>query len=96
MINDIFLLIYTNAVKSYCDKIFFNFVNRTGLEGVVIDNSDIDWYCLKLSMLSRNPVMKIDAAQQPFKFQKNVYNSVSKGRELFLKSGKKIPVNNGK
>jgi hypothetical protein len=90
MINEIFLLIYTNAVKSYCDKIFFNFVNRTGLEGIVIDNSDQDFYSVKLSQLSRVPVMRIEpskANNTGLKFLENVLNSLKVGREMFLKSG---------
>lgn len=82
-----FVAVYTNEVKDYAAEKFFKPL-KTLKTGAVIDNSSSKEYHLKLKVLTELPVHHLDIPYEPRKslFQRNVYESVSALRDMFLKT----------
>lgn len=84
-----FVCSYTNAVKSYCDKEFFERFNEiaTGHLSLVVDNTPGREYYEKLAHMTPY-VAHIDVSPQPKQslFQRNVTESVQLCRQKFLES----------
>jgi hypothetical protein len=85
---NMFIAIYTNEVKKYCDMNFFGNVNRIAyrynLKGLVIDNSLNKDYASRLSIISSFPVIHIDPPKSIYQFQLNVIESLKYLRQVFI------------
>ncbi len=96
MKDNYFIAVYTNKVKDYCDEVFFtNLYSLSQGEPVyIIDNTSGKNYCTALQkrFLDRNyhnfSVSHLDVPEHPAqsRFQRNVCESVSHLRHLFLTS----------
>lgn len=92
--NNIFLAIYTNAVKSYCDEAFFKnlslIVTPYTLVNIV-DNSKDANYALRLQSLCdkyniKAQIHHIEVDDGDYFFQRSVLLSVNYLRDLFLET----------
>jgi len=87
----VYLAIYTNAVKSYCDRRFFSNLNSIMkvseiTQGMVVDNSYKPEYARKLKELTTLSVVHIEVVKDTFQFQRNVIASLNILRVDFLKT----------
>lgn len=84
---------YTNEVKNYCDKQFFEnlFILSKTKDVVIVDNSPLIPYTGRLKFISRNnphaKVLRKDVPREPriSLFQRNVSDSANLLRDVFLK-----------
>ncbi len=87
----VYLALYTNKVKAYCDKRFFYNVEqickRGGItKGLVIDNSYKETYAPELKQMTEFPVYRIIVTPGEYQFQRNVAESLMVLRQGFLKT----------
>lgn len=90
-----FVVSYTNKVKDYCDKEFFERFNEiaTGHLSLVVDNTPGREYFEKLIHLTPYVAhIDIDASNKEGLFQRNVAESVALCREKFLASDADVMV----
>ena len=82
-----FIAVYTNKVKDYCDKKFFDRLQQTGGDIFVADNTPSMTYTKKLRKMGLE-VDHIPVSPTPKKtlFQRNVQTSVNHLRDKFLAS----------
>jgi hypothetical protein len=91
---DIFVAVYTNKVKSYCDAEFFNALqNNINTEQInIVDNTnDGGTYSNHLRTIINCNIINLDIPEQPVdtKFHRKVAESVLYLRDVFLKSNYK-------
>lgn len=89
--TDIFVAVYTNKVKSYCDVEFFNALqNNISTEHIyVVDNtSDNGTYANQLRNIINCNIFNLDIAEEPYntRFHRKVAESVLFLRNIFLES----------
>ncbi len=87
----IYLALYTNMVKKYCDKRFFYntafICQKAGItKGLVIDNSYKENYAQELKVMTTLPVYHIIVPPGEYQFQRNVVESLKVLRDDFLKT----------
>jgi hypothetical protein len=82
-----FLAIYTNYIKRYCDRRFFESVNKLGCDTYIVDNS-INNYLDRLRSITSYPIVTIKIDKEPTKtlFNRAVYLSVDILRNIFLET----------
>jgi len=90
-IENIFVAVYTNKVKSYCDVEFFNALqNNISTDHIyVVDNTnDNGIYANELKNIINCNIVNLDIAEEPqhTKFHRKVAESVLFLRDIFLKS----------
>ena len=93
-ITDIFVAVYTNKVKSYCDVEFFNALqDNISTENIyVVDNTnDNGAYASELRNIINCNIVNLDIPIEPqsTKFHRKVAESVLYLRDIFLKSNYK-------
>ena len=79
--------IYTNQVKSYCDKQFFDRIKQLNCDYIVVDNSRLLSYLDKLGRMGIQNSIWADIPEQPKRtqFLRNVTISANIVRDYFLK-----------
>ena len=91
MTTEVFIAVYTNKVKRYCDVQFFNALqNNVSTEHIyVVDNTtDNGSYANELKNIINCNIINLDIPEYPenTKFHRKVAESVLYLREIFLKS----------
>jgi len=78
--------IYTNQVKSYCDKHFFDRIKQLNCDYLVVDNTIGSGYSNKLKKIGIENIIHIDIPEQPKRtqFLRNVTISANIIRDYFL------------
>jgi len=78
--------VYTNQVKSYCDRQFFDRINGLNCDYVVVDNSRLLNYIDKLGRMGIQNSIWTDIPEQPkhTQFLRNVAISANIIRDYFL------------
>lgn len=89
--DKVFVAVYTNKVKSYCDVQFFNALqNNISKEQIyIVDNTnDSGVYTSQLKNIIDCSIINLDIPEQPeaTKFHRKVAESVLYLRDIFLKS----------
>jgi hypothetical protein len=89
--TDIFVAVYTNKVKSYCDVEFFNALqNNISTENIyIVDNTnDNGTYANELRNIIDCNIVNLDIPEEPntTRFHRKVTESVLFLRDIFLKS----------
>jgi hypothetical protein len=91
MFEDVFIAIYTNECKSYCDYNFFNHLFDTNMNGSsvnVVDNSFKQEYTDRLKRICEDNAdvwhIDIDKTDVKTQFQRNVTESLLSLRDKFL------------
>jgi hypothetical protein len=89
--TDIFVAVYTNKVKSYCDVEFFNALqNNISKEHIyIVDNTnDNGTYSNELKNIINCNIFNLDIPEEPHttRFHRKVAESVLFLRDIFLKS----------
>lgn len=92
--DKVFVAVYTNNVKSYCDVEFFNALqNNISKEHIyIVDNTnDNGSYANELRNIINCNIINLDIPEQPesTKFHRKVAESVLYLRDIFLKSNYK-------
>ena len=83
-----FIAVYTNKVKDYCDKKFFDRLRKVGGDIFVVDNTPGLDYTKKLQDWGFNVThVNVDYEPKDTLFQRNVHKSVNLLRDKFLESG---------
>lgn len=79
--------IYTNQVKSYCDKRFFDRIKKLNCDYLVVDNTRLLNYIDKLERMGIQNSIWADIPEQPkhTQFLRNVTISANIIRDYFLK-----------
>ena len=90
-LTDIFLAVYTNKVKSYCDVEFLNALqNNISTENIyIVDNTnDNGTYANELRNIINCNIFNLDIPEEPHttRFHRKVAESVLFLRDIFLKS----------
>jgi hypothetical protein len=91
MTTEVFIAVYTNKVKRYCDVQFFNALqNNVSTEHIyVVDNTtDNGGYANELKNIINCNIVNLDIPEYPesSKFHRKVAESVLYLRDIFLKS----------
>ena len=82
-----FIAVYTNKVKEYCDKKFFENLKKAGGDIFVVDNSKDISYTERLRKFGLNVEhILVDYYPRNTLFQRNVTHSVNLLRDKFLDS----------
>ena len=78
--------IYTNQVKSYCDKRFFDRIKELNCDYIVVDNTRLLSYIDKLGRMGIQNSIWADVPEQPKRtqFLRNVTTSANIIRDYFL------------
>jgi hypothetical protein len=89
MFEDVFIAVYTNECKSYCDELFFNNLLNSNIGNAsvnVVDNSVSSDYYNKLKQYNINLYhIDVDREDKRTLFLRNVTESVLFLRDIFLK-----------
>ncbi|MHA1342378.1 MAG: GIY-YIG nuclease family protein [Promethearchaeota archaeon] len=89
--SDFFIAIYTNECKKYCDQEFFASLISSNIKNAqveIVDNSIDLNYSKRLSEITSYPIhhINVDRTDSKTLFLRNVFESIDKLRELFLRS----------